>query len=464
MSGLRISLVVAFSIAMFSLGYADWLRFRGPNGSGVSQQTDASPSQWGPDQNVAWKLDLPGAGVSSPVVVGNRVFVTCYSGYGLDRENPGDLSKLKRHLICVDATTGKIDWQVAVDSTQPEDPYSGIGVTAHGYASHTPVSDGERVYAFFGKSGVHAFDLEGNRLWQRSVGARSDDRRWGSSSSPILHENFLIVTASAESRSLVALDKTTGKQLWKQETDGLSNVWGTPVLTKTDGRTDLVLGVPYEFWGMNPETGKLRWFAQAMDSDQYSSSVVEADGVLYGIEGRSGGSVAVRVGGKGDVSESHTVWSGNDTGRFGSPLVVDGRIYYFSNGVANCIRAEDGSSVFKGRLPSAGGSRQSDRENPGNTRPGFGGGTRGFGAGTRGRGGFGGGFGAMDYASAVAADGKIYFLKRDGTTHVLKAGDKFELIASNQLTESSESFGGTPAISDGRLFIRSDKRLYCVSE
>ena len=97
----------------------------------------------GPNPNVAWKLDLPGAGVRSPVVVRDQVFVTCYSGHGFDRENPGDLSKLKRHLICVDAPTGKIDWQVVVDSTEPEDPYSGIGVTAHGYASHAPVSDGE---------------------------------------------------------------------------------------------------------------------------------------------------------------------------------------------------------------------------------------------------------------------------------------------------------------------------------
>ncbi|MDG2221447.1 MAG: PQQ-binding-like beta-propeller repeat protein [Rubripirellula sp.] len=463
MSSLRISLAVALSLATFSLGHADWLRFRGPNGSGVSQESESTPSKWGPDQNIAWTVELPGSGVSSPVVVGKRVFVTCYSGYGLDRQDPGDISDLKRHLVCVDATSGKIQWQVSVDAAQPEDPYSGIGVTAHGYASHTPVSDGENVYAFFGKSGVHAFDLEGKPLWQQSVGTGSDDRRWGSSSSPILHEDFLIVTASAESRSLIALDKKTGKQLWKQKTDGVSNVWGTPILTQTGDRTDLVLGVPYEFWGMNPETGKLRWFAQAMDSDQYSSSVVEAAGVLYGIEGRSGGSVAVRGGGKGDVSESHTVWSGNDTGRFGSPLILDGRIYYFSSGVANCIRAEDGSSLFKGRLPASGGN-QSGGGNRGNAgRPAGGG---GGGGGTRGRGGFGGGFGfgAMDYASAVAADGKVYFLKGDGTTYVLKAGDEFELIASNQLTEESESFGGTPAISNGKLFIRSNKRLYCVSE
>ncbi len=462
MVSLRFAFVTILSVVASTCCHADWLRFRGPNGSGVSQESNPTPSQWSPTENISWKTELPGAGVSSPIVVGDRVFVTCYSGYGLDRENPGEISNLKRHLVCVAASSGKILWQQTVDAVLPEDPFAGIGVTAHGYASHTPVSDGERVYAFFGKSGVHAYDLEGNPLWQASVGTGSDPRQWGSSSSPILFQDLLIVTASAESQSLVGLDKKTGKQVWTTEpTNGLDNVWGTPILKELDGRTDLVLGVPYEFWGLNPESGKLRWYASVMDTDQYSSSVVESDGVVYGIEGRGGGSIAIRAGGKGDVSQSNTVWSGNDSSRFGSPLVLDGRIYYFSNGVANCIRAEDGSSIYKGRLTVGSDNRGGDGEAP--QRGGFGGpGGRGGAGG--GRGGFGGGgFGASDYASAVAADGKIYYLQANGIVHVLKAGDEFELIASNRVTEDSESFGGTPAISDGNLFIRSNKHLYCVS-
>ena len=255
---------------------------------------------------------------------------------------------------------GEVLWSKSVDAAQPEDPYTGIGVTAHGYASHTPVCDGERVFAFFGKTGVIAFDLDGNELWRADVGDGSDERKWGSSSSPILFEDLVIITASAESRSLVGLNKETGEEVWRQEADGLSNVWGTPALVNLDGdRTDLVIGVPFEFWGVNPETGKLRWYAEVMDTDQYSSSVVVSDGVVYGIEGRGGGSVAIRAGGKGDITDANTVWSGNDSARFGSPLVFDGKVYFFSNGVANCISAADGSTVFKGRLPgsASGGAR-----------------------------------------------------------------------------------------------------------
>mgnify|MGYP001816125471 FL=1 len=458
--------------------HADWLRFRGPNGSGISEESTPPPTKWSPQENVKWKAELPGPGVSSPIVVGDRVLVTCYSGYGTDRRDPGEITNLKRHLVCVDANSGETRWSKSIDAAQPEDPYTGIGVTAHGYASHTPVSDGERVYAFFGKSGVIAFDLDGTELWRAEVGSGSDDRKWGSSSSPILYEDLVIVTASAESRSLVGLDKATGKEVWRQEADGLSNVWGTPTLVEIESaRTDLVLGVPYELWGLNPKTGKLRWYVEAMDTDQYSSSVVESNGVVYGIEGRGGGSIAVKAGGKGDVSESNTIWIGNDSARFGSPLVLDGKIYFFSNGVANCINAADGSSVFKGRLPSAGSGRDRDvgRGTAGRAEAGSRGGGReagreagrGGGRGGFGRGGFGGGgggFGAMDYASPVAAGDKIYFIKSDGTTYVIGAGEEFELLATNKITEETESFGGTPAISGGKLFVRSDKHLYCIAE
>jgi hypothetical protein len=475
--------VFAGSCLLASGANADWPRFRGPNGSGVSADSDTAPVQWSPEEHVKWKVELPGAGVSSPIVVGDRVYVTCYSGYGLDRQNPGEISDLKRHLVCVDRESGKILWDKSVKATLPEDPYSGIGVPSHGYASHTPVSDGENVYVFFGKSGALAFDKDGNQLWQTSVGTQSDNKRWGSSSSPILHDDLLIVTASAEGRALVGLNKKTGEEVWRQETDGLTDVWGTPLLVDVEDRTDLVIGVPYEFWGLNPETGKLRWYSEAMNTDSFNSSVVEAGGVIYGIEGRGGGSAAIKAGGKGDVTESNTVWSGNDSARFGTPLVFDGRIYYFSNGVANCISAEDGSSIFKGRLPTTSARGNADRGGDENRRGpgpdgqrgggqggfgggqgGFGGGQGGFGGGPSGFGGGRGGFGSADYSSPVAAAGRIYYVKGDGTTLVLQAGDEFKLLASNKITNDDESFAATPAISHGQIFLRSDKNLYCVGE
>ncbi len=442
---------VALGLLLGTSADADWLRFRGPNGSGISGDSAATPTKWSPKENLKWKVPLPGAGVSSPIVVGDRIFVTCYSGYGLDRREPGDINNLMRHLVCVDRKSGDILWDKSIKAAQPEDPYSGMGVPSHGYASHTPVSDGQNVYVFFGKSGVVAYDMEGNEKWTRSVGTDSDRRKWGSSSSPILYKDIVIVTASAESRSLVGLNKETGEQVWRQETDGLTDVWGTPLLAKVEDRTDLVIGVPYEFWGLNPESGKLRWYSEAMNTDSYNSSVVESDGVIYGIEGRGGGSAAIKAGGKGDVTDANTVWTGSDSARFGTPLVYKNRIYYFSNGVASCISAEDGTSVFKGRLP---GSSSSGR-----------GGSGGFGqgGGFSGRGGRGG-FGSQDYSSPVAADGKVYYVKSNGTTIVLEAGDKFKLLSTNELTDDKEVFSGTPAISNGQIFVRSDKHLYCIAE
>jgi len=435
----RILCVLALIIGLNSLVSAsDWSRFRGPNGSGISSDTSSTPVEWSPDRNVRWKTPLPGAGVSSPIVVGDLLFVTCYSGYGA---NFGKIEDLKRHLVCVDRSSGKILWDKSVDAVLPEDSYSGMGIPSHGYASHTPVSDGKHIYVFFGKSGVLAYDLEGKQRWHQSVGTESDRRRWGSASSPILHEDNVIVVASAESEAIIALNAETGDEVWRQEAAGLANVWGTPLIVKIDDeRTDLVLGVPYEIWGFNPDSGKLRWYSEISAGDQYSSSLVAVQDVVYSIEGRGGGSAAVRAGGKGDVTKSHTVWSGSDSSRFGTPVVYQGRLYFFASGVATCNDAKTGKKVFQGRLE--GGSSS--------------------GGGGRSR--FGRGGGGSDYSSPVVADGKIYYVQSSGSCFVLKAGDKFEQLAVNSVTTDRESFGATPALSNGEIFLRSDKHLYCVSE
>ena len=160
----------------------DWPRFRGPHGTGISET--AVPTTWGPDKNIKWKTPMPGAGVSSPIVVGDKVFVTCYSGYGETREDVGEKDDLKRHVVCVDRKSGKQLWVKTLDGTDNEDDFAGIGVTAHGFASHTPVSDGKHLFVFFGKGGVIAYDLDGNEKWTSSVGEGSDARKWGSGIEP----------------------------------------------------------------------------------------------------------------------------------------------------------------------------------------------------------------------------------------------------------------------------------------
>ncbi|MCA9080964.1 MAG: PQQ-binding-like beta-propeller repeat protein, partial [Planctomycetaceae bacterium] len=163
--------LVCLTTALPSLvSAADWPRFRGINGSGVTD--DPAPLKWSATENVKWKLELPGRGTSSPIVVGDRVYVTAYSGYGIPG-GEGSIEDLKRHLVCIDRQQGTVLWTATIAAELPEDPYTPPGVTAHGYASHSPVCDGERVYVFFGKTGVLAFDLDGKELWRRGVGTES---------------------------------------------------------------------------------------------------------------------------------------------------------------------------------------------------------------------------------------------------------------------------------------------------
>jgi len=436
----------------------DWSRFRGPNGSGIAIETVPTPTTFGPEENLQWKTTLPGPGSSSPIVVGDRVYITCWSGYAEGRDDLGDLRNLKRHLVCLDRQTGKMVWDRTIDSDGQEEAYRGM-FAENGYASHTPVSDGERIYVYFGKGGAAAFDLSGERLWLTSLGKESDRRGWGSASSPVLFDDLVIITASAESQALVALDKQTGKEVWRKEAEGFAGTWGTPVLVKVDdSRTDLVLAVPYEIWGFDPKTGKLRWYCEAMNTDSFCSSVAVDKDVIYAVEGRGGGSIAVRAGGSGDVTKTHVVWSGRHNSRISTPLVVDGRVYFITGGIANCITAEKGDKVFQARLGEGGNAPAGPGAGGRPGRGGFGGG--GFGGPGGGR---GGGRGGQDYSSPVAADGKLYYVSRGGDIHVLKLGETFEKLATNRLTSEAEDFSGTPAISDGQIFIRSSRHLYCVS-
>ncbi|MCC6510131.1 MAG: PQQ-like beta-propeller repeat protein [Pirellulaceae bacterium] len=444
---------------------ADWSRFRGPNGSGISTDAHELPSEFSPTKNLQWKGPLPGPGSSSPIVVGNRVLVTCWTGYGVSREEPGDMKALKLHLLCFDRNTGKQLWDRSVDPYYPEEEYSGM-FAEHGYASHTPASDGERVYVFFGKAGIHAFDMEGKPLWNKSVGTGIGFRNWGTSSSPVLYKDLVIVTAAAESQALVAFNKRTGEQVWKQEADGLTGTWGTPVLVEVDSsRTDLVIGVPFEIWGINPDTGKLRWYCEASQDESFCSSVVASGDTVYAIEGRSGGAFAVRAGGKDDVTKTHMVWSGSNRNRIGTPVVVDGKLLYMYSKVINCVDAKTGAEIYQGRLTAKPGSAPAGAPaDAGAGQPRGPGGFGGFGGGRGGRGGGMGGMGGQDYSSPVVGDGKLYYVARNGDIYVLQLGSSFKQLSVNRLTEETEDFSGSPAISDKQIFIRSSKHLYSVSQ
>lgn len=414
-------------------GAADWPRFRGPLGNAVAAASDSIPSTWSPEANLAWKTELPGPGASSPIILGGRAFVTCYSGYGLSQEDPGEIENLVRHLVCIDLRSGAKLWQKDVPVSLPEDPYSGIGVTAHGYASHTPVSDGQNIYAFFGKGGVHAFDLDGNELWQAEVGKESDPSKWGSSSSPVVFQDIVIVTASAESQAIIGFDKNTGEELWRQEANGLDNMWGTPSLVQVDGgRTELVMCVAKELWGMDPQTGKLLWYADATGAQQAYSSVLLDGKRIYAFTGRGGGSIALEAGGDGDVSESKTLWTGRDSSSFASPVQHESKIYLVNGGVLRVVDAATGKRLEQLRLQ---GVQQT-----------------------------GGRFGSLDYPSPVVVGDRLFYLNGSGQMFVFSLGDKTEQVALNRFTSDKETFWGTPAVSDNKMVVRSAKYLYCITD
>ena len=438
------SLACAALLSLIVLGTTnaqeDWPRFRGVAGNGIS--TSSVPTEWGPDKNIKCKAELPGAGCSSPIAVGGKIFLTCYSGYGESRSDVGNKEDLERHVVCIDQASGDQLWSKTIPAdVENEDDFTGIGVTAHGYASHTPVSDGEHLFVFLGKSGVIAYDLEGNELWQKKVGDGSDGRKWGSAASPIVHGDLVIVPALAESRAVFGLDKKTGEQRWACESKAMDNTWSTPMVVDVDDeRSDIILGVPDELWAINPKTGKLAWAAAGVGGEGFYTSAVESDGIIYAsVGGRSGGgSIAVRKGGKKDVTESHVEWNGPTAGSFATPLVYDGHMYVIGRGgIMQVIDITSGKQIGKSRMTSTDASRPKN-------------------------GGRSGGFGSPDYGSPIIADGKIYYTKGNGETFVMNADDKSEQIAVNKLTDDAEIFSGTPAVSKGQLLIRSNKFLYCI--
>jgi outer membrane protein assembly factor BamB len=396
---------------------ADWPGFRGPDGQGIAPDKDL-PTTWDDARNIAWKTKLPGPGASSPIILGDRVFVTSYSGYGAG--NGGKPADLSRHFLCLDRLSGEIKWTRKIPAKLPETPYGGF-ITQHGYAASTPATDGQRIYVFFGKSGLFAFDMDGKQLWKASVGTRTHG--WGSASSPVLYKELVIINAGVESGALVALNKQTGKPVWKY--GGIQRSWATPALLQVNGgKTELALSVPGKIVGIDPDNGKELWHCDGIH-DYICPSVVARDGIVYAIGGRQHKALAVRAGGRGDVTKTHRLWEQYVGSNVSSPVLVGSYLYWVSDsGVAYCLKAATGEMIYGERLQGA------DRV----------------------------------YASAVAADGKLYVVTREKGTFVLAARPKFEVLAHNTFRSDESIFNGSPAVTGGQLLLRSDQFLYCIGK
>ena len=407
----KLALILLIGMNLNALA-GDWRQFRGPGGLGVSDETNL-PSRWSETENLVWRTELPGYGASSPITLGDKVYLTCYSGYGTDGDSQ-QMEDLLLHVVCVDRADGSVAWNQKVKPQLPESRR----VRDHGYAGPTPATDGESLYVFFGKTGVFKFDLEGKQIWQADVGSKTHG--WGCGTSPVLFEDLVIVNASVESGSLVAIDKTSGREVWRA--GGMRRSWNTPHLVRlADGRQELVVSVQGYILGFDPKTGNELWRCDGIE-DYVCPSVISERGIVYAIGGRTSRAIAVRAGGRGDVTDSHKLWEAKAGANVASPVIHDGHMYWVSdrNRVAYCVRVSDGEVLYAER------------------------------------------FRGQPYASATIGDGKIYIVTRYGGTYVLAASPRFKQLAHNEFDDRS-TFNASPVISGGQLFLRSDRYLYCIA-
>ena len=398
---------------------ADWPRFRGPDGNGVTEE-EGLPVEWSATKNIAWKLALPGRGASSPVVYQGKVYVACFSGYGMSDENPGEMKDLKLHVVSVDAASGKLLWDESLPARLPEEAY-GQFVKLHGYASGTPAVDDTGVYAFFGKTGAASWTHDGKLRWHKPLG--DGVHVFGSGSSPVLTKNAVIVNAFVESGKLYALDKQNGEPLW--EVDGLDDVWNTPNLVPTEKRLEAVFTEKNRIRAVDATTGLPAWTCEAIP-DYICPSVIWNDGVVYAIGGRQGMIAAVKAGGEGDVT-SKRLWLTKKGSNVSSPVFVNDVLYWAheKNGLIYAANAKTGEILNEQKI---------------DPRPG------------------------LIYASPLAGDGKLYFVSRESGTYVYEANPELKPVAHNVIEDDKSAFNGSIAVDNSRFYMRSDKFLYCIAK
>ncbi len=417
---LLLILSVGFGLSVSHVSQAaDWSQFRGPSGNGVSESTGL-PTEWSAEKNILWKTKLPGHGSSSPVLYGDQIFLTAYTDYGLTAEDGGNPADLRLHVISINREDGKIMWD---QSVAPLNQVQKITkrIVDHGYASGTPACDETGVYAFFGTSGVVAYDLKGNLKWQADVGNKTAG--FGSASSPILYKDFVIINASIESETVYALEKATGKVAWKAE--NIVRAWTTPsIVDVPGGKQELVVNQKNQILGFDPDTGKQLWTCEGIQ-DYVVPVVVQNEGILYCLGGRSNRSIAVRPGGRGDVTKTHKLWEVNVGANVTSPVFHEGHLYWASDrGIAFCLNAKNGEVVYKNRLPTK----------------------------------------SRLYASIVLADDKLYVTTRDNGVVVLKAVPEYVELARNEIKSDEDLFNASPAVSEGSIFLRTNGYLYRIAE
>lgn len=426
-------------MALSGQAHEHWPQFRGPEARGIARGTNL-PDRWSATENIAWKTEVPGRGWSSPIVWGDRVFLTTAVNLGeLEAPKKGlyfggnrpDAPKVQQEhkVICLDLSSGQMLWQQSVHQGPPQGPIH----IKNSLASETPVTDGERIYAYFGNLGLFCFDPEGRPVWSKRFEPRAMRNGWGTAASPALHEDHLYIVNDNDVESyLLCLDRRTGKELWRVARDEKSN-WSTPFVWRNDRRTEIVTAGTDKVRSYDLD-GKLLWWFTGMSKITIATPY-ENQGLLYISSGYVNDPnrplYAIRPGASGDISLRPDQTS-NDFIAWCQPkgapynpttLIYDGWLYVlYDRGMISCLQPGTGEPAFE---------RQQIPE------------------------------GKHFTSSPWAYDGRIFCLNEDGVTFVLRAGNKFELLHTNKLADDDMCMA-TPAIVGDRLLIRTGKRIYCV--
>ncbi|MGE3316371.1 MAG: PQQ-binding-like beta-propeller repeat protein [Planctomycetaceae bacterium] len=380
-----------------------WPRFRGPTGQGNAVDA-VFPLHWSSTENVIWSSEIPGRGHGSPSIWDDRIFITTASKEGDERS-----------IVCYSRTDGRRLWKY--DAPKPKEQEKLYAKNS--CASGTAVTDGENVVAFFGNSGLVCVDVNGKEKWAKDLGIFGTTH--GPGTSPVLYQNkvILIQYQNKGETLFAAYDKSSGEELWKHAREN-AMCWSTPVVLRIGERDDLVYNSSHHVIGYDPETGEERWRASGSTREAIPTIVV-GGGLIFSTSGRNGPTFAIRPGGTGDLTESSIAWQAVRGGpHVPSPLYLDGRLYMANDtGIVTCLDAENGKTVWQKRI----GGRCS--------------------------------------MSPVEAGGKILITNEDGKSYILQAGDRFELLAENDL---GEPILATPALLDGRIYFRTASRLVCIGE
>lgn len=417
---------------------AQWPRWRGPANDGLAKGT--APTEWSDTKNILWKVPIAGRGHSSPVIWGDKIFLTTAvptqhlaqqgdaptSGGG-GRPGGGGAgggfaSGVEHRFVAMalDRTTGKVLWERTLATATPHEGYH---FRYGSFASNSPVTDGKLVFAFFGSRGIYALDMNGKTVWEKKFGPMRMRLAFGEGVPTVLHEDRLLLNFDQESGAyLLVLDKNTGKEIWKVEREEVSS-WSPPTVVEVNGRKQIILAASAKVRAYDYQTGKLIWQCAGLGSNVIPAPVIHNNTVIVMSGHREPNRMAIKLGREGELTGTDAVvWQNTKSNSYTpSPVLYQGRLYFVTdNGILSAINATTGELLYTERLPGTYSLK----------------------------------------ASLIGVDGNLYVSTEQGDVLVVKMTDKFEVIATNKMAD--EFFIATPAVADGVLYLRGKNTLYAV--